>query len=58
LLKIKWTDKIKNEEAYRRIDEERTLWNNIEKRRTRLIGHTLRHHGFIREEHKRRKIEG
>jgi hypothetical protein len=48
LLKIKWIDKIRNEEVYRRIDEERTLWNNIEKRRTRWIGHTLRHNGFMK----------
>jgi hypothetical protein len=27
--------------------EEWTLWNTIEKRRTRWIGHTLRHHGFL-----------
>jgi hypothetical protein len=30
ILKIKWTDKLRNEE-HRRIDEERSLWNNIEK---------------------------
>jgi hypothetical protein len=48
VLKIKWTDKIRNEEVYRRIDEERTLLNNIEKRRTRWIGHTLRHNGFVK----------
>jgi hypothetical protein len=29
MLKIKWTDKIRNEEVYRRIDEERTLRNMI-----------------------------
>jgi hypothetical protein len=34
MLKIKWTDKMRNEEVYRRIDEERTLWNNIERGRT------------------------
>jgi hypothetical protein len=48
LLKIRRTDKIRNEEVCRRIDEERTLWNNIEKRRTRWIDHTLRHNGFVR----------
>jgi hypothetical protein len=47
MLKIKWTDKIRNEEVYRRIDEERALWNNIEKRRPRTIGHTLRDNGFV-----------
>jgi hypothetical protein len=48
MFKIKWTDKIMNEEVYRRIDEERTLWDNIDKRRTRWIGHTLRHNGFVK----------
>jgi hypothetical protein len=45
---MKWTDKIRNEEVYRIIDEERTIWNNIEKRRTRWIGHTLRRNGFVK----------
>jgi hypothetical protein len=49
MLKIKWSDKIRNEEVYRRIDKERTLWNNIEKRRTRWIGHTLRDNGFMKK---------
>ena len=48
MLKIKWTDKIRNEEVYRRVEEKRTLWNTIEKRRTRWIGHTLRHNGFVK----------
>jgi hypothetical protein len=48
MFKIKWTDKIRNELVYRRIDQEQTLWNNIQKRRTRWIGHTLRHNGFVK----------
>jgi hypothetical protein len=48
MLKIKRTDEIRNEEVYRRIDEERTLWNNTEKSRTRWIGHTLRHNGRVK----------
>jgi hypothetical protein len=48
MLKIKWTDKIRNEGVYRRIDEEQTLWNNTEKRRTRWICHTLRRNGFVK----------
>jgi hypothetical protein len=47
-LKIKWTDQIRNEEVYRRMEEEGALWNNIGKRRTRWIGHTLRHNGFVK----------
>jgi hypothetical protein len=38
----------KNKEVYRRVGEEQTLWNTIEKRRTRQIGHTLRHNGFVK----------
>jgi hypothetical protein len=33
--KVKWTDKIGTEDAYRRVDKEWTLYNTIEKRRTR-----------------------
>jgi hypothetical protein len=54
MLKIKWTDKIRNEEVLRRIDEERTLWNTIDERRTRWIGHTLRHNGFVKNIVKRK----
>jgi hypothetical protein len=39
---------MKNEEVYRRIDEDRSLWNTVEERRTRWNGHTLRHNGFVK----------
>jgi hypothetical protein len=42
------TNKIRNEEVYRRIDEERTLGNTIKDRRTRWIGQTLRDNGFVK----------
>jgi hypothetical protein len=45
MLKIKLSDKIRDEEVYRRIDEKRTLWNTIEKRRTNWIGHFVRYNG-------------
>jgi hypothetical protein len=48
MLKIKRTDKIRNKEVYRRVDEERPVWNTKEKRRTRWIGHTLRHNAFVK----------
>jgi hypothetical protein len=41
MMKIKRTDKIRHEGENRRIDEERTLWNTIVKKRTRWIGHTF-----------------
>jgi hypothetical protein len=47
MLKIKWRDKIRNEEVYRRMDEERMLRNNIEKRRIRWIGYALRDKRFV-----------
>jgi hypothetical protein len=48
MLKIKWMGKIRNKEVQRLVDEERTVWSTKEKRRTRLIGHTLRHNGFVK----------
>jgi hypothetical protein len=57
MIKLKWTDKLKNEEVHKRIDDERTLWDNIEKKRTRWNGHTFRHNGFVMNEIEG-KIEG
>jgi hypothetical protein len=57
MLKIKWTEKVRKEEIYGRIGEERTLWSTISQRRTRWVGHVMRHShyvGNIMEE----KIEG
>jgi hypothetical protein len=45
---IKWTDKKRNEKVYRRIAQRRSHWSNIEKGRTRWIGLTLRHNGFVK----------
>jgi hypothetical protein len=36
LINIKWTDKLRNEELCRRIDEERTLRNTIEKKKNQM----------------------
>jgi hypothetical protein len=47
MLKIKWTDRVRNEEVYRRIGEERTLWSTIRQRRTRWVGHVMRHNDYI-----------
>jgi hypothetical protein len=52
MLEVKWTDKTQIEGVYRRI-EERPLWNNKRKRRTRCIGHTLSHSGFVKSMIKR-----
>jgi hypothetical protein len=57
MLRIKQMDKIRNEDAYRRTDEERVLRHTIKKRRTIWICHTLRHNGFARNTMEE-KIEG
>jgi hypothetical protein len=47
VLKIKWTEKVRNEEVHRRIREERTLWSTIHRRRTRWFGHVVRHSHYV-----------
>ena len=44
MLKIKWTDRIKNEEVFQKVKEERLLLKN---RRHSWIGHTIRHNEFV-----------
>jgi hypothetical protein len=46
--KIKWTVKVKNEDVYRRIGEERTLWSTIRQRRIRWVGQVIRHKNYVR----------
>jgi hypothetical protein len=41
-LQIKWTEKVRNEEVYRRIGEERTMWNTIRQRISRWVGHVVK----------------
>ena len=43
MMKIKWTDRIINEEVLGRIGERRTLSKSPKKRRGQMMGHTLRH---------------
>ena len=40
---IKWMDKITNEEVLGRIEERRTLWKSLKKRRVQMMGHTHTH---------------
>ena len=40
--KIKWSEKITNEQVLDRIGEKRTLLNNILRRKANWIGHILR----------------
>lgn len=46
MLKIRWTDKVTNEEVLRRIGEERNIWVTLTRRRDRMVGHVLRHQGI------------
>ena len=39
--KIKWSEKVTNEEIIERIREERTLFNTIVRRKANWIGHIL-----------------
>jgi hypothetical protein len=55
MLKIKWTDKIRNEEVYRRIYEEKTLWDTYGKEEPDWPHPEAQ---WIREKCNRRKIEG
>jgi hypothetical protein len=43
MLKIKWTDKITNDEVFQRVKEERLLLKILKNRRHSWIGHTVRH---------------
>ena len=49
MMNIKWMDKITNEEVLGRIEEKRTLWKSLKKRRSLMVGHTLRHGGLLRD---------
>jgi len=45
--KIRWHDKAANEEALRKVKEDRQILNFNWQRKHRWIGHVLRHDGFL-----------
>ena len=45
--KIKWSEKVTNEQVLDRIGEKRTLLNNILRRKANWIGHILRRNCFL-----------
>jgi len=47
MLKIKWTDKITNDEVFQRAKEERLLLKFKKNRRHSSIGHTIGHNEFV-----------
>jgi hypothetical protein len=48
MLKIKWTERITNEEVLRRVGEKRNIMNVFRRSRGRFIGHILRHNSFLK----------
>lgn len=47
MLKISWMDRINNE-VFRRMWEEKLLWESIVKRRNERIGRLIRHEGLLK----------
>jgi len=47
MLKIKWTDRIKNDEIVQRSKEERLLLKVLKNRCHSLIRHTIRHNEYV-----------
>jgi hypothetical protein len=47
MLKIKWTDRITNDEVFQRAKEERLLLRILKNRRHSWIGHTVRRNEFV-----------
>ena len=46
-VKIKWTERIRNDEVYQRAKEERLLLKMLENRRLSWIGHTVTHNESV-----------
>ena len=47
MLKIKWADRITNDEVFQRGKEERLFLKILKNRRHSWIGHTVRHNEFV-----------
>jgi len=47
MLKIKWADRIMNDEGFQRVKQERLLLKILKNRRHSWIGHTIRHNEFV-----------
>jgi len=47
--KISWLDTVTNEEALRRLNEDRQILNSIWQRKYRCIGHVLRYDRLLHE---------
>ena len=60
MVKIKWSEKVTNEQILVRIGEKRTLLNNILCRKANWIGHILRRNCFLHDatEEQMTKLKG
>ncbi|VVC27370.1 Hypothetical protein CINCED_3A022311 [Cinara cedri] len=47
VLKISWTEKIKNDEIFRRMNTQKSIWNTLGLRRKAWIGHVIRNSPWI-----------
>jgi hypothetical protein len=47
--KISWTDHVRNEEALRRVKEQRNILNEISKWKANFIGHILRRNCLLQQ---------
>ena len=47
--KIKWSEKVTNEQVLERIEEKSTLLNNILRRKANWIGHILRRNCLLHD---------
>ena len=47
MLKIKWMDRITNDDVFQRAKEERLHLKILKNRRHSWIGHTIRHNEFV-----------
>ena len=48
MMRIKWIDRVSNEEVLRRVGEKRSLMKTLTRRRNNLVGHILRHDGLMK----------
>jgi hypothetical protein len=55
--KVKWTDRVRNEEVLHRVKEDRNILHTVKRRKGNCIGHILRRNCLLKHVTKR-KIEG
>ena len=48
MMKIKWIDRVSNEEVLRRVGEKRSLLKSLSRRWDNLVGHIMRHDGLMK----------